>query len=149
DWLGGFRRWYGQGKRITPHYVAFQENTAHFVREAFRENEPEHLPLPELLAHLFGWLGTPLEVDELTTGVGKLRRMEETSPISIEELTERGYGVFAQDTALTEADIASRVVAALHCEELRTRFWAEILELRPQQRHALLLALSSDQLLLL
>ncbi len=143
EWLGGFARWRGRGFRATAAYSRFRSDRSEFGREATDAYPPRELRLPELLAQLFRWLDTPVEVDELTTHVAALQGIEDLSAVSFEGL--EGERAAADPSCGPEATVLS----ALESERRRVRLWEEVRELPPRQRAALLLGMERDGLLLL
>lgn len=147
DWLGGFARWRGLPFLLSPRYLTLLENRDAFCQQAFADRAPEQTPLPELLASLCRWLGTPLEINDLTTRIAALQNLSEPTLLQLEgapndNAPERWL---AADTE----EIASKVVNALSDEAFRVRLWQIISDLPMRQRVALLLGMTPDTLLLL
>ena len=148
DWLAGFLRWRGRPFASTPRYQAFQENQDAFCRQALANREPERVPLPELLALLFRYLETPMEIDELTGHVAALRRLREPETLSLEGAMTGGAELALSRCAEIEA-MENRVVNALASRTFQSNLWEIIGELPLSQRTALLLSMAPEMLLLL
>jgi hypothetical protein len=144
-WLGGLRAWSGRGARTTPPYLALCADVRPFCLGALDGRDPAVLPLHELLRRLFEHAGTPIEVDELTSHLAVLRRVEDSLELSLEAL--EGDGDVPASAAA--ADPAAAVIRALASDALRQELWTRICELPVRQRAALLFCLSPDELLLL
>src|SRR5262249_40423247 len=127
-------------------YLSFCDDAAAFCHNALGDRDAAQVALPELLAHLFAWLGTPLEVDELTTHVARLQQVEDLEPLSLQALS-RACEV-EHPEPVTQEDMAAQVVAALSTEQRRVQLWQQIRSLLPRQRAALLLGMPREQLLL-
>jgi hypothetical protein len=144
-WLGGLQAWSGRAARSTPHYLALCADLRPFCTGALEDRDPAVLPLHELLRRLFEHAGTPVEVDELTSHLAVLRRVEDSRELSLEELDGGGA-----DVACAASDNpAAAVIQALASDALRAELWIRICDLPVRQRAALLLCLSPDELLLL
>ena len=146
DWLIGLLRWQGIAKSATLRYQTFQENSEAFCQQALANQNPEQIPLPELLTKLFRWLETPLEINELTTHVAGLQRLQEPETLSLET---HGDGRLARNTCAEIADACQQIVESLSADSFRVRMLVWIGELPPRQRVALLLGMSREDLLLL
>lgn len=149
DCFGGFARWHGQSFQQTNTYRAFCANRNLLSSQRLQHRDPAHLPLPELLAHLFQWLGTPLEVDELTTHVAALQQVSDAPSLSLDALAEAGEREMGDILPEATSDVAEVVLSDIAAANLQTRLWSIVQELLPYQRTALLLALSREELLLL
>ena len=148
EWLGGFARWRGQGVRSTARYRDFCARSERFCCEALADRSAEQVPLPELLARLFHWLATPLELDELTGHVASLQQVKDRDNLSLQAMQEAGDHLEGNLVAHT-ADLAEQVVLALAGENFCAAFWQTIGELPLRQRMALLLGMEREELLLL
>ena len=146
DWLIGLLRWQGIAKSATLRYQTFQENAEIFCQQALENQNPEQIPLPALLAKLFRWLETPLEINELTTHVAALRRLQEPQTLSLET---HGEGMLARNVCAEIADACQQIVESLASETFRAKMLVWIGDLPPRQRVALLLGMARDELLLL
>lgn len=70
--LCGFEKWKGQDFRQTLNYDRWLEN-ADSIRQFLPDGKiPERMPLDELLAHIFNWVGTPMRLDDLISGLIEL-----------------------------------------------------------------------------
>ena len=146
-WIGGFARWSEHPFRPSARYHAFCSRPHLFCQQELPDLNPVQMPLPALMAHLFRWLGTPLEVDELTTHLACLQNVEDNRALSIEEMAAREDA--NPDRLLPAADdVAAQVLDALQGETFRLGLWQIVCALPPRQRAALLLGMSPDELLL-
>lgn len=72
EWLCGFEKWKGRDLKQTLNYDRWLEN-ADSIRQFLPDGKvPEHMPLDELLAHVFNWVGTPMKLDDLINGLVEL-----------------------------------------------------------------------------
>lgn len=148
-WIAGFTRWNLHPFRPSARYHAFCNRPALFCQQELGNQEPDKLPLPTLMAHLFRWLGTPVEVDELTTHLAALQNITDTRLLSLEGMAEESGVSIDCWIPPSEEDVSARVLDAMEGETFRARLWEIVCSLPIRQRHALLLGMSSDELLLL
>ena len=133
DWLGGFARWRGRPFQPTPRYHALQENAERFRKQALENRGPEQVPLPELLALLFRYIETPLELDELTGHIAALRQLREPEVLSLHGAEFAGEeSVLAR--RMESADMEGRVTNALANETFQANLWRIICDLPLAQR---------------
>jgi DNA-directed RNA polymerase specialized sigma24 family protein len=148
-WLGGFLRWRGRPFAPTSRYQTFQESADPFRQQVLANREPETIPLPELMALLFRYLETPLEIEALTDHLAALCRLREPEVLALEEYDTPDRGALSRLPVVESEDLESRVVNALANREFQSRLWGQLCELPLDQRSALLLAMSPEMLLLL
>lgn len=145
-WIGGFARWVEHPFRPSARYHAFITRPNVFCQQELPDQNPAELPLPTLMAHLFRWLGTPVEVDELTTHLARLQNVQDERALSIEELADE-EGMDTDRLLPAADDVAAQVLDALQGETFRIGLWQIVCALPPRQRAALLLGMSPDELL--
>jgi DNA-directed RNA polymerase specialized sigma24 family protein len=146
DWLGGLRGWQGAAFRATAAYQALLTGLDAFRVRISGEQRSGRETLPALMVRLFRALLTPLRVDELTTQVAALQEITDLPVESVEALYER-----AGDSALAQMNhpnAESVVLEKLSSEQTRHRLWQIVTQLPIAQRHALLLGMERDELLL-
>ena len=147
-WLGGFARWCGRPFQPTPRYQTLQENAERFQKQVLENRGAEQVPLPELLALLFRYIETPLELDELTGHIAALRQMKEQEVLSLD-----GAGFAGESGALARRaeseDMAEAVLNALTNETFQANLWRILCDLPLPQRSVLLLAMTREMLLLM
>lgn len=148
-WIGGFARWTEDPFRPNARYHAFCARPALFCRQELHEVQPSELPLPTLMAHFFRWLGTPLEVDELTTHLADLQNIRDADTLSLEDIAAQNDRDTDQLLPPSCEDVADRVLDAIQSESFRADLWVIICALPVRQRQALLLGMSSDELLMM
>ncbi len=146
EWLGGFQRWKGRPFRPTERYAALCVSHMPFEHEALNGRSPETVPLVELTARLFAWIDTPLEVDNLIRRIAALQGIEDEPPLSLQGLVESGAAELS-GLPVGEA-VDKQVLSALACEQMRVELWSQIRILPLRQRHALILSMARDELLL-
>lgn len=149
DWLGGYAAWRGQPFRATERYRMFCDDRQTFCDEALKRQDPMQVPLPDLLAHLFGWIKTPIEVGELSRHLSSMQRLCDVVTVSVEELAVEGDRDYNDLLPPACDDVEAYVMDTITSDQLRTQLWQQIVSLPPRQRTALLLAMERDQLLLL
>lgn len=140
--LCGLVAWRGRPFRPTSAYNRFQ--SAGFRRDALDGRDPAVVPLPEIIAALFAYIGTPLTEDDLTNRVAALLSVTDSPPVRLQSIESEALHGAA--TALTVQDAA---IEAMTTEQRCDALWPEIIALPRPQRAALLLPLTCDDLLLL
>lgn len=148
-WIAGFTRWNLNPFRPSARYHAFSNRPSLFCEQELGDQEPDKMSLPTLMAHLFRWLGTPLEVDDLTTHVAALQKISDARTLSIEGMAEEAGA--SPDCWLPPSpeDVSAHVLDAMEGESFRVHLWEIVCSLLARQRHALLLGMSPDELLLM
>jgi len=142
-WLGGFKKWTGQPCRATSKYVALWEDDSDFRRDGLANRHPDEVRLPELLLLFFQWIETPVEEAELVTHVAALRTSTQMATVSMDELTEE-YGSDGGLMPAARDEPETEVLDAMALADFGARLWAEVEQLRPLQRAALLLGMESE-----
>ena len=147
-WIGGFARWADHPFRPNARYHALCSRPAQFCKQELRDEEPAEVPLPTLMAHLFRWIGTPLEVDELTNRLASLQNIRDAGTLSLEDLAAQNETDADHWLPASPEDVANRVLDSIQGEAFRAELWEIVCALPPRQRAALLLGMETDELLL-
>jgi RNA polymerase sigma factor (sigma-70 family) len=148
NWIGGFARWTDHPFRPNARYHALCSRPTLFCRQELGEEEPAQVPLPSLMAHLFRWLGTPLEVDELTNHLAALQNIRDVGTLSLEDLAAQNETDMDNLLPASPENVANRVLDGMQDEDFRVELWEIVCALPPRQRAALLLGMETDELLL-
>ena len=143
DWICGFHRWRGRPFSPTGQYFDLCEGVAGFDQEILAGRNSSDAVLPEILAALFTWIGTPLEIDDLVTCLAKLMGVEDTPTLSMDDRR-----LTMLPASPKEQETAALAIAAIAGEQYRKEIWSEIIQLQPSHRAALLLGMSREELLL-
>ncbi len=147
-WIAGFTRWQQHAFRPSARYHAFCNRPDVFCQQELDDQEPEKMPLHILMAHLFRWLGTPVELEELISHLIKLQKITETRALPIEDMVEKTGMDMDHWLPPSPEDVSARVLDSIEGETFRAHLWQLLCSLPVRQRHALLLGMSSDELLL-
>jgi hypothetical protein len=78
--LCGFQERKGQPLGLTANYLRWQHDPREFQRHVLAGGDPHHLLLPELVAQVLRWVGTPMNVDDLLNGLTELLGLREGVP---------------------------------------------------------------------
>ncbi len=138
DWMCGLADWRDQtaapGASLRLQQLRDQPTASLKARLRWR-----NLPLPDFLDAIFRWMGGPVELDELVGLVAELKRIKDhVAHAAAEPATEERAEPEIKDSRIdAEAELQQR-------QHLR-RLWAEICELPPRQRFALLMNLKDRQ----
>ena len=68
----GFESWRGQDPQQTGNYRQWKDDPRTFERSEFRSVDISTCLLPDLTARVLNWVGSPMELDELTNGLVEL-----------------------------------------------------------------------------
>ncbi len=140
--LAGFLEWSGQRAAATRKYQQFRENPDGLRTEIAAHGDPADMPMEELIAALFRWLGSPSELDDLVGSISRLRRVEDHSELTLsptpgaEDEEHTGIDPSADEPSPEEQAVMRQV---LH------RVWEGIKALPPQRCAVLLLNLTDHQ----
>lgn len=144
DRLCGFAKWQEQRKPITRNsrYVELVSRPQSFADAALARESVAHMNPADLVARIFNWVGSPIELDDMVNAVAHLwgirdQTPEESAPAARDEdETERMAQV-----PDPQANVATEVAQRAFLKQL----WSEISQLPPRQCAALLLNLRDPQ----
>src|SRR5262245_4393542 len=137
EWLCGFAAWRDLPEAPRPSVIGASalKRTALASKTAQRKN------LAELVATIFNCTAAPVEMDDLGNVVADLcgikDQQEQHLPLDDEQVAVR----FSEQVPHPRTDVASGLELRIYLE----RLWAEICQLPPKQRAALLLNLSDSE----
>lgn len=134
-WLCGFAGW-REGTRAAARAELLDEICAapeSLADAGLPGGDPHRAPLAEILRAVFRRIRCPAELDALVNAVAHLQGMQERQ--LCQEPDEREERLLMERLADSRADVATEVERKLYLR----RLWAEIVELPPRQRAALLL----------
>lgn len=149
EWIAGFTRWLNHPFRPNARYHTLCSQPDSFCHQELHDHSPSELSLDRLMMHLFRWLGIPVEVDELTTRIADLQEIKDNTPLSLDEMAQQAEREPDFWIPPSEEDVERFVLDSLEsstfCETLRLL----IAELPLRQRTALLLGMTTDEMLLI
>jgi hypothetical protein len=136
-WLGGFAAWVREGRALsrTRRYVQLLDGPQAFAAAVWPHADVSRLNSAELLAALFDWVGSPLELDDLVSIVADLQGLRDQAALS--EADDEGSSGRLEDVP----DPAPGPAQVVEQRDSLRQLWAEIGQLRLGQRAALLLNL--------
>ena len=140
-WFCGFAVWRDQRRSVVPLWKLNQlrDNPQAFAGPMLTHHEIGAVNPADLLAAIFDRAGDPLELDDLVTVVADLWHIEDRPPENIGEIhTVSNLSELAFDP---RRSLDTALDRRAHIE----RLWAEICQLPPKQRIALLLNLKDSQ----
>jgi hypothetical protein len=139
EWLCGFAVWNGKALAgATKRLQLFRENPNAFEQAVLPSRDVRRMNLGNLLAAIFGWVGTPVRLEDLVRAIAELWGIRDQVPEtrSSEEIAaqprERG--------PISQMNITTEVEQRVYLQ----RIWLEIGELPLRQRCALLLNLTES-----
>jgi len=138
--LCGFFEWRGKPRSLSERYWIWCSDPHRFVSEALPYgSDPQKMDISELLAHVFNWVGAPMDFDDLLSGLCELLNIQEpiTHVVDPDELEEATSSLNELEKRVVEAEEKSLIVL---------QAW-EALNLLPiNQRRAFLLVRERDEL---
>jgi DNA-directed RNA polymerase specialized sigma24 family protein len=144
EWVCGTAARRGQARQrdAETRLQALAQDASALARSGLHGLDPVRLELADLLAILFKELGGPVELDELATAVAHLQgiRDERAGQAAAGDAEEE-----EPDEVSTLADPRAGVDAEVDRKIYLEKLWAEICELPPRQRAAVLLNLKDAQ----
>lgn len=141
--LFGFQAWQGRPLKLTSEYRRWQDGPGEFVREALSDSDPRRLSLPDLLARILNWVRTPMEVDDLVTGLMELLGVTEAE---IEAMGDEETGNPLERIS-DEKNLEDEMVNTLDAARRIAALWPEVCALPLRQRRAFLLHLEREEVL--
>ncbi len=127
--LTGFAVWRDTRKSASSQKQLFdlEQTLASFRSTRFRHENVKHVPLTRLVAEMFSWVGSPIELDELVNVVATLLDVKDYPVESIDDET----------LASSDARIADSTFSAssrLETQALLRHLWEALRELSSEQR---------------
>lgn len=124
--LCGFVEWQGRPRCSSERYHLWSIDPHRCALDALPPgSDPKTMPLPQLLAHLFHWLGGPIELDDLLAGLAELLDIHDLPLAELPDGMER-----AEDFRVAEEETTS---------DFLFRLWDTLWQLSVPQRQAFLL----------
>jgi DNA-directed RNA polymerase specialized sigma24 family protein len=144
EWLCGLAAWRGQPEKRAPSFGQTQESQARatvssLAAASSRGFDPQRTPLAELVAALFGETRGPVKLDELVSAVASLQGIKDEPARSNDDDES------ARDPRAELTDPAPAAVEEVDRRDYLGRLWAEVRQLPPRQRAALLLNLRDER----
>jgi RNA polymerase sigma factor (sigma-70 family) len=135
EWLCGFAAW-----RDLPKGPSLISSHA-LERAGFTSEAAQRKNLPEMVATIFNCTAAPVEMDDLVNVVADLCGIKDQQERRFSVEDEQETVRFAEQVPDPRSGVASEVELRIYLE----RLWAEICQLPPRQRAALLLNLSDQE----
>ena len=124
--LCGFVEWQGRPRCSSERYSLWSIDPHRCALDALPPgSDPKTMPLPQLLAHLFHWLGGPMELDDLLAGLAELLDIHDFPPTELPDGMEE-----VQDFKVAEKETTN---------EFLFHLWDTLWQLPVPQRQAFLL----------
>jgi RNA polymerase sigma factor (sigma-70 family) len=133
--LCGFSTWNGQSisSKGSERVRLLLENPEAFQPNLFTKGNVQSVPLPILIAGIFKWIDSPIEMDALTKLLALLLDVKEQPVESIEQSTEKFGREFKDSTIRNDLRLMGK--------ETLKMLWDEIKQLPPEQRDVICLSL--------
>lgn len=147
--LCGYSKWEGSSKRATAKCKEINEDERAFMREMLDNRDPSEVPTVELACRILDWVAGPVPIDDMVSCIAKLTAVRDPDPLSIDAQPEGGEDADSPVDWLVDAqvDVERQVVDAGWLDHVLDWFWKEYLLLAPKQRKAIMLGLSSEQVM--
>ena len=141
--VGGYAVWTGRDVQWTPRYAEYQRDMRSLRHHVSALGRPDRAKLPDLLGAIFGWLGTPLPVNELTSLVFDLRELQEVRNETTELLVEGAALGDDIETGFLQTVVLQQIAEAFR-QLPRDECAAFVFHLQPEVAERLLMAVSHD-----
>jgi RNA polymerase sigma factor (sigma-70 family) len=137
-WLCGLKRWKGREVIIRSERLEQLRESPSFECVGLSTEVGQRMKNPELLAVIFNYLDSPIELDELVGLLAELKGIKDHPPnIGLDEEKSNYQDQFVDPRAGADIEMEQRVYLK--------RLWSEICQLPPRQRAAILLNLKDSQ----
>lgn len=147
--LCGYKRWNGANRSRAAKCREIAEDPRAFAQSMLENRDPAEVPTPELICRVLDWAGGPVPIDDLVSCVAKLTEVRDSEPLSIDAQPDRDEESDSPVDWLVDSavDVERQVVNAEWLDHILTWFWKEFVLLAPKQRKAIMLGLSSEQVM--
>jgi hypothetical protein len=137
DWLCGFAAWRDEGKTAARNarFQQLRDNPQAFAKAALPGENVQRMNLPHLMAAIFDYMGSPIELDDLVNAVAELQDIKDLRPQSPAEDDDNGKGLSLEDLPSADPTPFDEVEWAQNLEWL----WQQMLKLPLDQRRAFVL----------
>ena len=144
EWAGGLAGWQAEGTR---ELLGESESTA--LRDRLGEFTGAYLPrgtaaglsLPELLLAVFHWAQRPMDLDHLVALVAELQGLREDTPAVLSAENDEDLRARLEQLPDPRESVADELAQQAYLKLL----WAEVQDMKPTHRFALLLNLRDEQ----
>ncbi|MGQ9456255.1 MAG: hypothetical protein ACUVRS_01025 [Armatimonadota bacterium] len=145
----GYDEWCGRASSANVRCRALIEDQERFRAQYLSHRTPQELPIYELVAAILDYCGGPVEIDTLTSCIAELIQARNEEPLSIDTLPDPDSDLSAPIDWLISHDIPveEKVTEAEWFEQVMNWFWKEFLQLSVKQRKAILLGMTSEQVM--
>jgi RNA polymerase sigma factor (sigma-70 family) len=126
--LCGFRAWIDTSKSGSSEGMLIdKQKLENFRFSRFKTENIKQIPLTKLVAELFRWIGSPVQLDELVKVTATLLDVEDRPLESLDDVMNEHLEARIVDNKFTTA-------SRLEAEALLRTLWQELKELSPEQR---------------
>lgn len=138
--LTGFAEW--RHERMSPSFVTMsadsEDTLASFRSSRFAGEYIKQVPLTRIVAEVFRWLSSPVELDELVSIVAALQDVKDQSPETLHESHLLDVGSSLRDAAFSSH-------ANLEGKDILRRLWEALRELSVEQRDVFCLGFEDER----
>ncbi|MEN6519657.1 MAG: hypothetical protein ABFD46_00690 [Armatimonadota bacterium] len=147
--LCGYGKWNGSPRCATAKCKEITEDSRAFTRYMLANRDPAEVPTVELVCRILDWVGGPVPIDDMVSCIAKLTAVRDPDPLSIDAQPDGDEESDSPVDWLVDSDVnvEKQVVDAGWLDHVLDWFWKEFLLLAPKQRKAIMLGLSSEQVM--
>lgn len=149
DRLCGYQRWEGRSSSGSAKCREIFDEPRSFAVRTLDNRDPAEVPTTELVCRILDWVGGPVPIDDLVSSIAALTDVRDAEPLSIDAQPEGDEEAASPVDWLVDpdVDVENQVVQAGWLEHVLNWFWKEFLLLAPKQRKAIMLGMSSEQVM--
>ncbi|MDH7600513.1 MAG: hypothetical protein QHI38_00015 [Armatimonadota bacterium] len=147
----GYAQWKHLANPATAKCLSLIDNQEKFKRQFLNNRDPQELPLYELTAAILDFCGGPVELDTLTGCIAEMLQAKNENLLSIDAVPDPDSDLSAPVDWLIspEVGVEDQVINVAWFRQVLGWFWKEFLELSVKQRKAIILGMSSEQVMAL
>lgn len=147
--LCGYSKWEGSSGSKAGKCRDIAEDPRGFARRMLDNRDPAEVPTPELICRVLDWARGPVPIDDLVSCIANLTNVRDPEPLSVDAQPDRDEDADSPIDWLVDSHVGveQQVVDAGWLDHVLTWFWKEFLLLSPKQRKAIMMGLSSEQVM--
>lgn len=147
--LCGYDKWNGSPRSATAKCKEITEDARAFTKHMLSNRDPAEVPTVELVCRILDWVGGPVPIDDIVSCIAKLTAVRDPDPLSIDAQPDGSEESDSPIDWLVDSDVnvEKQVIDAGWLDHVLDWFWKEFLLLAPKQRKAIMLGLSSEQVM--
>ncbi|MBI2843143.1 MAG: hypothetical protein HYX78_07060 [Armatimonadetes bacterium] len=147
--LCGYAKWEGLSKSAAGKCREISDDPRAFAIRMLSNRDPAEVPTVELVCRVLDWTRGPVPIDDLVSCIAVLTDVRDSEPFSIDAQPDGDADADSPVDWLVdpEVDVERQVVDSGWLDHVLSWFWKEFVLLAPKQRKAIMLGLTSEQVM--